>query len=252
MLSPASDRQVARTDNSPTAAIEAAKDLRHALGLFLEDVPVIENFEHCKDADTFIERTRAALADLEAERKPKADPLYAQWKAVNEPYSAIAKPLEKLFDIVRARVSKFKNAVEAARRAEAERLRREAEDRERAAREAEAREQEAIAIAEQVELTNVAGAIAEADESFREFQVAARTAVRAEANTTVRIASAIGGKALSMRTRRVLVVSDPQAAIKALWPNERIEAAIRTAAKDFEDAFDELPAGITATSERSM
>jgi len=252
MLAPAADRTVTATDNNPSPAIEAAKDAGRDLHAWLNDCIVIENFDQCEQGDGWIERCRIALAQLDDERKPIADPVYAQWKAINAPYSRATKDLERLFDELRRRVSKFKNAVEAARIAEANRLRREAEEKERLARKAEAREADAVAAVDVGVCEDVGTAIVEADQAFSDFERANRQAATAERNVPVRVASIVGGKAMSMRTKRKLTVSDPIAAFKALWPNERIEKAMELAAKDHEDFFDELPPGITETFERSM
>lgn len=252
MLAPASDRSVARTDNSASPAVEAAKDAGKELSAFLHETPVIQNFDDCKQGDAWIERTRIALATMEDERKPQADPLNAKLETINKPYRLVRQPLEKLFDELKRRVSKFKNAVEAARIAEANRLRAEAEAKERAAREAEAREADAIAAVDVGVCEDVGNAIVEADASFRDFERANRQAATAEKNVPVRVASIVGGKALSMRTKRVLVIDDPCAAVKAMWPNERIVEAIKLAARDFKDAYGELPPGVTETFERGM
>lgn len=189
---------------------------------------------------------------MEDERKPIADPLYAEWKAVNEPYRLVREPLTKLFDEVRRRVTAFKRRIEAERAAEAERLRREAEEKERIAREAERMEQDAIACADVGECTDVGAAIEEADATFRDFARSSRAAAVAERNVPVRVPSIVGGKALAMKTRRVLTVTDAVAAVRAIGPTEEIIAAIIKCAKPFEQATGELPAGVKETFERSM
>lgn len=252
MLAPAADRTVTATDNSPSPAIEAAKDTLTDLSKFLQDNPVIENFEQDKQITNWIERAKINLASLDDELAPKADPIYAQWKAIREPYTAVVKPLERLFEEAKRRATKFKNAIEAARRAEAERLRLEAEAKERLAREAEIREADAKAAVDVGVCEDVGNAIIEADASFRDFQVANRQAATAEKNVPLRVASIVGGRPVVMRNKRVLMIDDWQAAIKAMGLTEKIVLAIRQSAKDFEDAFGELPTGISATIERSL
>jgi hypothetical protein len=252
MLVPAVDRQVSKNDNSDCPALEAARDTLTAFSKFLQDYPVIENAQDDIKVTNWIERARLNLASIDDELKPKADPLYAQWKAVREPYTRVIEPLKKLFDEAKRRANKFKLAVENARKAEAERLRREAEAKERAAREAEAREVEAVAAVDVGVCEDVGTAIVEANEAFHDFQVADREAARAERSVPVRVASIAGGRPITMRNKRVLVVEDPIAAVKAMWPNERIADAIRLAAKDYQNAFDELPPGIIETVERSL
>ena len=122
----------------------------------------------------------------------------------------------------------------------------------RHARAAGAHEQEAISNAAVGEATDVGGLIAEADQAFGDFAKANRAAAVAERNQKVRLGSVMGGRPISMRTRRVLVIDDPAAAIKAMGVTEKIAIAIRQSAAAFEDAYGELPAGISATTERSI
>lgn len=243
--------------NQAPGPIGYAKETGRDLSLFLRETPVIENFDQCRDGDAWIERTMKSLQSMEDERKPLADPVYAQWKAINEPYRAVREPLEKLYTEIRRRVSVFKNKIEAERKAEAERLRREVEEKERLAREAEAREQEAIANAEQGECTDVGAAISEADEKFHDFAVAKRTAERAEREVVVRNPSIAGGKSRSMRTIEVLKVTNAHDAIDAMAvaeggiPQKLLEALL-SCARDHRKACGELPAGIVAEHQRSM
>jgi hypothetical protein len=222
------------------------------LSVFTENTPVIENFDHAKMAAAFIERTRVALQAMEDERKPQTDPLNARLEVINKPYRMVRQPLEKLYELVKARLSKYNNAVEAARLKEAQRLRDEAEARERAAREAEAREQEAIANAEAGECTDVGGAIAGADGAFKDFQKADRAAATAERNVPVRIGSIMGGKALSMRTTEVFVVEDACAAITAMGLSDDLQKQIIKDAKQFREATGELPDGVRSEYQRSL
>lgn len=253
MLAPASDRAVKPTDNQPQRmAIEAAKDAGRDLRDFLKDTPVIENFDQCRDGDAFIERVHIALASMEDERKPVADPLYAQWKAVNEPYRLVREPLEKLYTEIKRRVSAFKNKVEAARQAEAERLRREAEDQKRRAEEAAAAADDAVACADVGEINDAGELIIEADSAIRDAGRADRAAAIAERNVVMRSPSIVGGKARAMRTVEILSVADPHAAIKALGCTDKIRDAILSAAKEYRKEYGELPPGIASRNERSM
>src|ERR1700722_12740334 len=146
--------------NGAPGPIESAKEAMAELSVFTENNPVIENFDGAKQYAAYIERTRVALNAMEDERKPLAEPLNAALEALNKPYRLVRQPLEKLYELAKARLSKYNNAVEAARLREAQRLRDEAEAAERAARQAEADEQAAILNAEQGECTDVGGAIA--------------------------------------------------------------------------------------------
>jgi hypothetical protein len=238
--------------NKPPGPIESAKEAMAELSAFTQDTPVIENFDQAKLAAAFIERTRIALNAMEDERKPQADPLNAKLEAINKPYRIVRHPLEKLYELVKARLTKYNNAVEQARLREAQRLRAEAEAAERAAREAEANEAAAIAGADFGECTDVGGAIAQADGAFRDFQKAERQAATAERNVSVRIGSIMGGKSLSMRTAEVFVVEDACAAITAMGVSDDLRKQIIKEAKRFRETFGELPDGVKSTYERSL
>jgi len=243
---------VGQGHNNPPGPIESAKEAMAELSVFTENNPVIENFDGAKRYAAYIERTRVALNAMEEERKPLAEPLNAALEALNKPYRLVRQPLEKLYELAKARLNKYNNAVEAARVKEAQRLRDEAEAAERAARQAEADEQEAIANAEAGELTDVGGAIVEADQAFKGFQKADRAAATAERNVPVRIASVMGGKSLSMRTTEVFIVEDACAAITIMGCSDDLKKQIIKDAKRFREATGELPDGVKSEYQRSL
>lgn len=249
---PAADGQVASTDNQPPGTIDSAKLAMTELSGWLKEHPVIQSPPEAKDGAAFVERTRITIAEMEAERTAKVAPLNKELGEINGAYRLVRDPLERALKELRSRLTKYAADLEAARIAEAERLRREAEAKERAAREAEAREREAIDDAAQGVESDVGGAIAEADHSFGDYRKADKAAAIAERNVPVRIGSVMGGRSMSMRTTRKLVVQDAAAAIKVIGLTDDIADAITRAAKKFEDAFGELPAGVVETFERSM
>lgn len=238
--------------NNPPSPIDSAKEAMAELSKFAEDNPVIQDFPQAKLYAAYIERTRVALAAMEDERKPQADPLNAKLEAINKPYRIVRQPLEKLYEIVKARLSKYNNAVEAARLKEAQRLREAAEAAERAARAAEAEEAAAIAGAEVGEITDVGGAIIEADGAFKDFRKADRAAATAERNVPVRIASIMGNKSLSMRTSEVFIVEDACAALTAMGCSDDLKRQIIKDAKRYREATGELPDGIRSEFQRSL
>lgn len=238
--------------NNPPGPIESAKEAMQELSAFTENNPVIENFDGAKQYAAWIERTRVALQAMEDERKPQVDPLNAELERINKPYRLVRQPLEKLYELAKARLTKFNNAVEAARLKEALRLREKAERQEREAREAETREQEAILNSEQGECMDVGGAIADADQAFKGYQKADRAAATAERNVPVRIASVMGNKALSMRTTEVFTVEDACAAIAIMGCSDDLKKQIIKDAKRFREATGELPDGVKSEYQRSL
>jgi len=238
--------------NGPPSPIDSAKEAMTELSAFTENNPVIQDFDDAKQYAAWIERTRVALQAMEDERKPIVDPLNAELERINKPYRLVRQPLEKLYELAKARLTKYNNAVEQARLREAQRLREEAERQEREVREAEAREQEAILNAEQGECADVGGAIADADQAFKGFQKADRAAATAERNVPVRIASVMGNKAMSMRTTEVFIVEDACAAIAIMGCSPDLQKQIIKDAKRFREATGELPDGVKSEYQRSL
>ena len=238
--------------NQPPGPIDSAKDAIAELTAYLKETPVVQTFEQAKIAGGHIERTRIALRAMEDERSLKVQPLNEQLSTINTAYRVVREPLTKIFDTLKARVTAYNRAEEAKRAAEAARLAKLAAEAEAAARAAEAAEQEAIANAEQGELTHVGDAITEADQAFRQFQVADRAAARADRETKVRIPSMMGGKALGMRNVEVLTVEDACAAITAMGASDDLKKHIIKDAKRFREATGELPDGVKSTYERSL
>lgn len=238
--------------NQPPGPIESAKEAFAELATFLKENPVIQSPADAKQGGGFVERTRVALAEMEAARTGEVAPLNKQLTTINSAYRAVREPLESALRQLRARLTTYANAVEAARIAEANRLRAEAEAKEAEARAAEAAEQDAIACADVGECSDVGGAIAQADAAFKDFARADRTAAVAERNVPVRIGSVMGNRSLSMRTVEVLVIEDAAKAIAAMGLTDKIRDAILSSARDFRKAHNELPPGIAATFERQM
>ena len=238
--------------NNPPSTVDRAKEAFAELGEWLKDRPVIQSAEDAKHGAAFIERTRVALSEMETERQGKVKPLNEQLSEINSGYRVARDPLENLLKTLRKRLTDYANAVEAARIVEANRLREEAEAKEAAARAAEAAEKEALADAEQGICTDIGGAVAEADQAFADFQRAGRKAAVAERSVPVRFSSVMGGRTQTMRTTEVLTVTDAFTALKAMGLTEELKDAFLSAARKYRKAYDELPAGITSTFERSL
>jgi hypothetical protein len=246
-------------DNQCPGALTLAEAAIEALRDFLKDNPVVSNEEEARAGKAILDRTSLALKGIEDERKEKVDPINAQLRELNARYhkwhsTNPDKPgiWDKLFKELRGRLTSYARAEEAKRIAAAEAARRAAEDAERKAREAEAREREAAATAATgVCDVDIGAATQEADDAFRAFQRAGREAQRAERDTKVRLAGGFG-KATSLRDKEILTVTDWQAAIKEFGLTDRIRDAILTEARAFRTSMGDLPAGITATYDRSL
>lgn len=245
--------------NNPPGPLEDARDVIGYLSRFMEEVPVIETEDQARQAKLHIDRTRAACGSIEDERDRKVRPLNEAVATINAEYKAVhnedgKRPgsLDKLLNELKARVTVYTLAEEAKREAIAEAARQAAMEAERAAREAEERERDAIQNAQVGETTDVGAAIVEADQAFADFERRTREAQRAERETNVRIGGGFSGRSLSMRTTETLVLESYSKALKAIGPNEKIETAILSAARDYRKLKGSLPAGVTAVTERKI
>ena len=238
--------------NRPPSMVEFAREAGHDLSLFLASTPVIDNHDMARNAGLLIERTRKTLQDMDAERTKKVKPLNDQVAEINADYRSIRESVERILLELRKRLTDFAAVEELKRLAAAEAARKAAEEAERLAREAEAREREAIENASLGECADVGGAILEADQQFAAYAKAERAAAVAEKAVPVRIASGLGGRALSMRSKETLILSDPMAALAAIGLTEKIREAILSGARDYRRLRNELPPGVTSQPERSI
>lgn len=239
--------------------LEYADEAMVAVSNFLNETPVIETGAHLVTAKQLVERARGTMANVEDERIALVDPLNKQVASINGKYKAIhntdaKKPglFDKVLNELKARLTAYAVAEEAKRTKAAEAAKLIAEQAEAAAREAERVEQRAKQDAVVGCLdTGVGEKIAAADEAFTDFEAASRFAARAEKDVAFRIGNG-HGKALGMRTEKTLVLESYGKAIKAIGPNEKIEAAILSAARDYRKLHNALPDGVTETSERKF
>ena len=234
------------------AAIAAAKSQGALLKAFIADNPVIQTGAEAQKAAAFIEGTRRTIAAMEDERKPKVDPLNKALKSINEPYRIIREPLESLLKILCTRWNKWDADERKRREAEAMRAREEAEE---AARQAQAlidAANEAITAADVGACEDAGTAVVDAETAIAAANKLDRAAGRAERATNVKVASQLGGRALASRSRRVIVIDDPCAVIKAVGMTEGIATAIRAAVLAYEETAHELPPGVHETRERSI
>ena len=242
--------------NQPPApiemAIEMAKDALADLNLFLTDNPVIETGQQAQGGALFVERTRKAIQDMEDARKAEVGPLNEEVKSINERYKSARSPLDNLLNELRSRLTDFAAREEAKRIRAAEEARLATEALEIEARRAEELEREAKAGATFGEVVDVAERVIEADQAFSRFQKAERAAAVAERDTTVRLPSQLGGKALSMRTKETLVLTNYGKAIKAIGPNDKIRDAILSAARDYRKLKGSLPDGVVSETTKEL
>lgn len=236
-------------NNNPPSKIDDARAAYKSLSEFLARVPAITDESTVAEAKLLDDRAQSTLKELEADRKKLADPLYAEWTAINARYKPARESLEKLAKELLARMMAYAKAEKAKREAEAAAAAKAAAEAERIAKEAEAAEREAIDNAKQGEFTDVGAATEKADQAFAEFETASRFAKRAEKDTTVRIGGGFG-RARTLKTAKVLVVTDAAKAIEAIGLTDKIKEAILSGARDYRKTHDgALPAGVSEIEE---
>lgn len=238
--------------NNPPGPIETAAGTTAEVSRWMADHPAIQTEADARAGKVLVDRAKAGLDEMEAERDGLVRPLNEQVRAINDRYRPARSTLEKLADELKKRLSAYARALEIERVRKAEEARKAAEEAERAAREAEQREREAIEDADQgVCDVDLGAASQEADAAFVAFRKADHTAARAERDSRIRITGGFS-KALGLRDRETLTVTDWQAAITELGLTDLIRDAILTSARAYRKAFRELPEGVTATYDRSL
>lgn len=246
-------------DNNPPGPIAMAETIMQMLSDWMKDHPVIETEDDARAAKPLIDRAKAAMDELEAERDGKVRPLNEQVAEINAEYKAIhntdpKKPgtFNKVFNELKTRVADFLRKEEQKRLAAAAEARRLQEKAERQAREAEEREREALHGASLGEVdVDVAAVTKQADEAFSTFERQSRFADRAERDTKVKIGGGFAS-AVGLRTAETLQVDDALKAIVVIGITDRIREAILTEARAYRKANGRLPDGVSATTERKL
>lgn len=244
--------------NHPPGPIEHAQSVIDDINAWLSDHPTIETEEDAREAKPFLDRAKASLEEVEAERDGKVRPLNETVDAINAKYKALHNVDKKkpgLFDKIvvelKARVAAFMIKEEQRREREAEIARVAQEEAERIAREAEAKEAETLANAKAGEVVDVAEVTQQADQAFSEFERASRFADRAERDTRVKIGGGFDRSA-SLRNVETLHLDSYGLALKAIGPNDKVRDAILSAARDYRKLHGALPPGVSATTERKL
>lgn len=254
--------------NNPPSAIELTKPVIEALGTFLKDYPVITNEIESREAKVVLDRTVIALQGVEKERDDKVRPLNEEVRTINAGYHKFHntnkdKPglWNTLVRELTIRLTKFAKDEEDRRQARLAAARKLLEETERRAREADAIAREAAESARQGVCEDFAASVQDADTAFSAYEKAGRQLQRAEKDTKVRIVGG-AGNAISLREREILAVTDWKLAIEAIGFNDDPDEPFRLpkeladmlckCARAYRNAFGELPAGITATYDRSL
>lgn len=238
--------------NQPPDMAATAGETTQDLSGWMAENPVIQTEEQARAAKVFIDRGNNCVKDLEDERTGKVRPLNEQVSKINDYYRAPRELLERVVDELKSRMDKFLLAEETKRVAAAQEAARLVEQAERVAREAERLEREAIEAASAGELgQDIATRTAEADEAYNAYQKAQRASALAEKETKVRIGGGFT-RALSLRTKEKLYITDLVAAVTAMQDSDRIREVVVKAAASYKKVYGKLPPGVEAHVERRI
>lgn len=237
-------------DNHPPTMIEVTNETTHSISEWLSENPVIQSEESAREAKVFLDRGNLCIKDLEDERDGKVRPLNTQVAAINDLYRSPRETLRGTIQILSQRITSFmveerNKRIEAAR--EAARIAQEAELK---AREAEQAKQDALGSAGSGELgIRIEAVVAEADNTFRDFERADRAAALAEKETKVKIGGGFS-KAVSLRKKETVTVVALSAAISDLQTHglvtHEILEAVRKAALAYRKVHGRLPYGVAS------
>jgi hypothetical protein len=245
--------------NEPPGAIALGETVIREINIFLQGHPVIETEDDAREAKPFLDRAKAALEEIEAERDSKVRPLNDEVDTINLQYKMVhnkdsKKPglFDKIVAELKSRVAAYMLREEEKREIAAEQARAAQAEAERIARDLEAKEREALSNAAAGELDiDVAAVTQQADEAFSNYEQSSRFAARAEKDTRVKIGGGFA-KAAGLRDVETLHLESYNKAIKAIGPHDKIRDAILSAARDYRKQHEQLPDGVTATYDRKL
>jgi hypothetical protein len=241
-----------KTHNLPSV-IELARETWDNFNKFLNSHPVIQTAEDAAAAAPWRDRAKAILADLEAARKAKTEPLHKAWKTAIAEFKPAEDSVTKLLAELNARLTKFAIAEENRRREIAAQAAAEAAEAERIAREAEAKEREAKEDASVGVIdADVGAATQQADAAFDAFEEAAKVARQAEKATTVKIDAGFGARAATLRTNVIPVVVDAAKALASIGLTDDIRDAMLKGARLYKRLHGRWPDGIDEIVERKI
>ncbi len=239
-------------DNNPPSQIDLIEPVVEELSRFLSETPVIRSHEEAKRAAELIKRGGIAAKELDEERDGNVRPLNSRVKEINAAYKRVSLPLDRLIDLIKGRLTDRARAEEARRQADAAAKMEFLREAEIAALKAAEDERDATENAAFGEVgLDVGVIIAATAQAEADVERAARALAIAEKDVPERISTGYG-RAIAMRTVETLAIDNHISALIALWPNDKIGDAIRSAARDFRKEHGRLPKGISVILERKI
>jgi len=236
--------------NRPPSPIETAIECATDLAAFVDKNPVYVA-ERGVEWKTHLDRAKTTIKTLEDARTALVKPLNDQVKAINAEHKAASTKLETVASLVEGAIKRHLAEEEARRKAAALEAARLAAEAERIAREKDrkAREEAENAALGDLDAAPAAAAI-DAEQAIRDADATARIAQLAERDAANVRQGGGFGRAVSLRTVKVLSIGSIVPAVRAMADDEDLREAILTAARRYRKTFGELPPGIEESEVR--
>lgn len=245
-------REITKTDNNPPEVLDLSREVIQSISDWMGENPSVSDEATARSAKMQVDRAKALIKDLEAERDGKVRPLNEKVASINADYRKPRRLVGDLLDEMLARIQDYVRKEEHRRAKIAEEAARKAREAEEAALEAERLEKERLDDAAKGEVgVDVAAVIEKADDAFEDYQRAEREAIMAQRDAKVKIGGGFA-RALSMREKEILDVVDAIAALTDMGATENIKQAILTSARAFRKIHNRLPNGISSIMEKSL
>src|SRR5216684_9365193 len=200
--------------NNPPEVLRLAPEVIADISGRIADIPVVESEDDARLIKMEIDRAKACIKDLEAERNSKVRPLNDKVDLINQTYRRPRNLLGDMLDEMLGRVEVFVKLEQAKRQAMAIARALKAKEAEEAAKEAERIERERLDDAAKGEIgVNVAEVIAKADEAFEDFTRLEREAILAKKDTHVKVGGGFS-RAIGLKEKETLHIIDAVLVIK--------------------------------------
>ena len=238
--------------NNPPDMTITATEVMKDLSDWMAENPVIQTEESAREGKTYLDRAKLCLKDLDDERDGKVRPLNEQVKEINGYYRSSKEDLSSVVGVLSVRITQFITAERERREEIAREAIRVASEAEIRAREAERVERDSIESANNGELgIDVAANTQTANEAFRDYEKASHQAQIAERDTKVKVGGGFS-RAIGLRQKETLQVTDLASALRALGPTEDIKEAIIKSARAYRKLNGKLPDGVVSETREEI
>jgi hypothetical protein len=238
--------------NNPPELLALADGVISDISASMANLPVVETEDNAREMKVQIDRAKLCIKDLEAELDGKVRPLRETVEGIRIQYRPKRGMLGNLLDEMLGRVQLFVKAEQRRREQAAAAMAAQAQEARRQAEEAERIEREKLDNASKGEVgIDVAEAMYIADEAFETYEKAERQAAVAQKETHVKIGGGFS-RAIGMRKKETLILTDYIKAITAMGFTDDIVEAILKSARAYRTVHGKLPTGIISKVEEHL